>query len=260
MCEASRRFWCCRPIPRAICLALYFIERGHKLWRAAGCNVIVVAPTPETRYPFVGKRMSTRWGMPEHEPHHELDGDVHVFRPRYLAHSGQIRYGLPGSLQAFAIRDFGDQPITVVHSQGAYPTGHAARAVVRRADVPFVLGLHGSDTNAYPYLNALARQRFRGVARSADAVIAVSDALAERAAEIAGVKPTVVRTGVEIDRFASAMPVSPSDLGVPDGHRIVLFVGAITPSKGIDVLLQSMNILRGRSNSLRIRWHGTVGG
>ena len=71
-----------------------------------------------------------------------------------------------------------DRPPDVVHAMGSLRFGQIALAVGRRFGAPVVYGMRGSDVGIAALQNP---GRFESVARGASALIAVSEALAERA-------------------------------------------------------------------------------
>ncbi|MHB8467202.1 MAG: glycosyltransferase [Acidimicrobiales bacterium] len=115
----------------------------------------------------------------------------------------------------------------VVHAHWWLPGGLAAAL----QPTPFVLTLHGSDVAIAPRLRRLARW----VLSRAAAVVAVSDALAEEAAQTIG-GPAV---GV------APMPVVIAPASMPGPPRSgLLAVGRLTPEKGFDVLIDAMARIR----------------
>jgi teichuronic acid biosynthesis glycosyltransferase TuaC len=122
----------------------------------------------------------------------------------------------------------------VVHSHYAYPYGLVGLRVARALNVPSVLTLHGSDINTLPEESRRSRQCVQKVLRQTDAVIAVSQALAERAARL-GRRPEVIPIGIDLSRFerGPAKREARKLLGLPTDARIVLYVGNLVIQKGI---------------------------
>lgn len=83
----------------------------------------------------------------------------------------------------------------------------------------------------------------REIARQADAVVVASEHerhLLEALYEADATRVTVVPCGVDLDRFAPMeKEVARRTLGIPEGERIILFVGRIEPLKGIDILISA---------------------
>jgi glycosyltransferase involved in cell wall biosynthesis len=91
--------------------------------------------------------------------------------------------------------------------------------------------------------------------RAADRVIAVSDHIAEQAAEL-GVDPRrvrVIRSGVDTLRFQPRDRLAARNrLKVPVEARLVLFVGNLEPRKQVDVLLRAVASIRERVSTSRL--------
>lgn len=135
----------------------------------------------------------------------------------------------------------------VVLGSWAHPDGWAAVRLAKRAAVPVVVKVHGSDV----LVLATGRRRHRvaEALNSADAVVAVSQDLAVNVTRM-GVpvdRVHVVPHGIDPDRF------SPGDqgdarrrLGLPTSRKLILFVGNVLVSKGAADLVRACAVLRDR--------------
>lgn len=186
---------------------------------------------------------------------HERIGDVQVDRFRYaprrfetLAYGGNMaeqvrdtwsaRFTLVGFLGAEfqagvqAKRDFHPD---VVHAHWWFPNGLAATWVARMSGVPLVTTLHGTDVRMARNI-AVSRPAFRHVMQQSSAVTAVSRWLAAEAQSIVSIRPPIV----------APMPVA-TELFEPgargDRTRRLLFVGRLTPQKGVELLVGALALL-----------------
>lgn len=135
----------------------------------------------------------------------------------------------------------------VVLATWAYPDGCAAVLAARALGKPCVVKVHGSDVNVLLARSAMARAIAARVLPRAEAVVAVSRALASKMEEL-GVpraRVHVVRNGVDSSLFF------PRDrqgerraLGVAREARVVLFVGRLEPQKGLRELLDAFERVR----------------
>ena len=85
------------------------------------------------------------------------------------------------------------------------------------------------------------------IARFADRLVAATPAEKAQLTWLYGADPrkiSVVSPGVDLGRFHPIdKSVAKSAIGVPEHHRLILFVGRIEPLKGIDTLLRAMAIV-----------------
>lgn len=149
-----------------------------------------------------------------------------------------------------ALRDEGE--VRVVHAHFAKDAWLVARAA-RRAGLPLVVTCHGYDVTSLAARRGIAgaayRWRARRVLSGADAVVAVSGFIAERARELGASAPRVAYTGVRL-----AGRRSPEDIGEPGpGSSDIVFVGRLVPKKGVDDLLRAIpRVSRNLAREVRV--------
>jgi glycosyltransferase involved in cell wall biosynthesis len=226
-------------------------------------------------------------GLPASE---EIEG-VQVDRFRYaprryekLAYTGNMATDVASSWSAkFALvgfmgadflqavrarRNFEPQ---VVHAHWWFPSGVVGTWVGGLAHVPLVTTLHGTDVRLARSVG-VAKPLFGHVLKHSAAVTTVSHWLKdETEALVPGVHPIV-----------APMPVS-TDLFVPGNSRDprrLLFVGRLTPQKGLEHLLHALSTMKTQASldivgdgpsrasleelakelgvQTRVRWHGQV--
>ena len=194
-------------------------------------------------------------------PRHEVLEGVQVTRFRYmlptswqrLAYGGGIpanlsrswvaRVQVPAFLFCFwwhVVRQSGTSRLFHCHWTISALVG---LVVGRRASIPVVLSVRGSDINVFArgYLGALARK----ICLRVDGVIAVSHDLA-RKLERGGVAPDKIRVvgnGVH-SRFSPLdRQTARRKLSLPSDAIVVLFVGLLVRSKGLSILLDAVEKL-----------------
>ncbi len=173
-----------------------------------------------------------------------LDG-LDVEHPRYLFTPRMFRatYGccyrasvLPAFLRA--IDEFRPE---ILFAPWAYPDGWAAVELGRRAGIPVVVKVHGSDILLLDQHSSRKGPTSEAL-RRADAVIAVSRDLANRVVKL-GAEPDRVRViydGVAKGRFApGSKREARGRLGLDAETPIVLSVGNLVPVKGQDLLIEA---------------------
>jgi glycosyltransferase involved in cell wall biosynthesis len=190
-----------------------------------------------------------------------LDG-LTVEHPRYLFPPRLLRrfYGhfFLGSVRCAFRRAVAEFRPDLVFAPWAYPDGWSAVKLARRHGLPVVVQVHGSDVlllDQFPMRRARTAEAVRG----ADGVVAVSRDLA-RHLNALGAEPNRVRVVYDgVDR--ALFHPGPKDearrrLQLPDGERLLLFIGNLVPVKGLDVLLESVGILAREEPSVRLHLIG----
>lgn len=131
-----------------------------------------------------------------------------------------------------AAHEFG---AALYHAHWWIPGGLAGAWAGRRDGRPLVTTMHGTDVRMLG--SGLGRRLYRTVASRSHALTAVSTWLADSAMQVHP-KPVVV----------APMPVRTDDFppGPPERHPRLLFVGKLTPQKGLPALLDALAICRTR--------------
>lgn len=214
---------------------LFVLERLRYCARLA--ELTVVAPRPFYPWPAMQAvpRRDERAGLPVLHP---------TFR--YLPRFGKWSDGL--CLYASALptlrRLHREQPFDLIDAHFAYPDGFAAVLLGRSLGLPVTITMRGTE----PLIAAAGAWRRRAVAFAlggATRLIAVSEPLAEFARSTLAARPepappvTVIANGVDLGRFSPA-PQGPARaaLGLPEGRRLLVSVGHLSPRKGFQRVLR----------------------
>jgi glycosyltransferase involved in cell wall biosynthesis len=204
-------------------------------------EVRVIAPIAWTSGPPHGPRVSD--GM-------IIDHPRYVYPPKVLRtwygylfeHS--IRQSFYGHLKAW-------RPDVVLGCWG-YPDAWAAERLAREVGLPVAVKLHGSDVLT---LGRGARHaRTVEVLRSADAVIAVSQNVRDKAIAIgAPVERThLVYNGIDASIFhPGSRDAARRALNSTGSEPLIVFAGNLLPVKGVDVLIDALGRLHAAGDSFR---------
>lgn len=137
----------------------------------------------------------------------------------------------------------------LIHAHTTYPNGYLAARLRRRRGPPLVVTPHGVDVHLIPRLKHGLRLepelagRIRLALGEADAVTAISDAIAESAVAAGAPRERLHRiaNGVDVARFAARSHPDPRPrLGLPAHARLLVSVGNHHPRKGQEVLVHAM--------------------
>jgi glycosyltransferase involved in cell wall biosynthesis len=138
-------------------------------------------------------------------------------------------------------------PFDVLHCHSVQPAGYIAASSKKLCDVPLVITSHWGDiTPTSPRLaKPGALDRCKTALQRADAVVAISEAVAQRVIELGTNASQVlrIRNGVYVSRFSEpvARPTKVDDT-IARG-RYLLFLGRIVHQKGVDLLLEAFEAL-----------------
>ena len=245
---------------RALVISFLFPNRVHPGYgvfvlnrvRAVSryCNVAVIAPVQ--KYLLIAgflSRPDTR-AVPERD---NLGG-VNAWYPRFSVVPRFLKLldGLTFWLavqRALAMADGpGNPAFDVIDIHWTYPDAVAGLALSRRSGRPYIVTLRGHEA-FYDTEWSVRRWLVAHALRRADAVVALSDELAQKAIRL-GVSPSrvhVIYNGVDTGRFSPAPENERrARVGMPVGQRIVLSVGRLTQAKGHHDVIRAVAALRTR--------------
>ena len=165
----------------------------------------------------------------------------------------------PETILVQGLRDRGYEVDAVGHNQlaacGRYDLVHvhhfgraALMMAARNTRAPFVFTGHSGPLTFGHERSLLRRGAFRQVLRSADALVALSEAEAGRLARLAGRRAPVhvIPNGIPADLFHPEEGARPR----PGGPAVILFVGQLVKLKGVDVLLPALQQLARRRDAV----------
>ena len=220
-----------------------FHQTAVRALTSLGVHVQLTSPVPRAPWPL--RRWGPRWAQYAATPHSYHDGAVPVTRPRYVAIPSRPSWSRPEI--AFARAALGSvrspETVSIIHSHFAFPSAVAGRLVAARLGRPHVVTVHGSDVNTWPSTHSAQLPQVIEALRSADALIAVSSALADRTEALCGRRPDVLPIGIDVQRFSSGLPpraIARDRLGIAQDDFVVLFVGDLIPSKGARRLVDAI--------------------
>jgi len=208
----------------------------------AGVDVTVVAPMPWVPPPLVER--NPRWRSYAEAPASQTDDALQIRRPRYLALPRENAWFIPDITRYVAIRRLRLPRPDVIQAYFAVPTGGAARLLARHWNVPYAIGMLGDDVNVYPFHNTRNRRLLKRVVEDAHFAFANGPTLADKVAELTGQSVPWLSIGALPSRFANApqRDEARARLNWPRDRAIALYVGAITPTKGIRELMAVLDV------------------
>ena len=232
-----------------------FVQRRAEAVARRGVQMRVVAPVPY----FPGFLPVPRWRAYAQVPARERLGKTAVTHPRYLHAPGPGMYTQAWSLARAALphlrelrRDFDFQ---LIDAHYVYPDGVAAVHLARALGVPCVITARGSDINLLPR-HALVRRQITSALQRADALVAVSGALAASMRKLGAPadKLHVIPNGVDRDVFHHGEPAAGRrKIGIYSDEKMLLSVGNLNELKGHALVVEAVARLRARG--IRVSYH-----
>jgi len=212
---------------------LFIRERMFRVARHR--SLVVVSPQPW--FPGQGLIRRFRPGYRPMAPYREMQQDVEVYHPRFLAVPGLLRRFDGWSMALFSyplLRRLKADGARLIDAHFAYPDGEAASRLGRWLRLPVTITLRGTEV---PHSRDPAlRVRMMRTLKSAARVFAVSDSLRRLALQL-GVAPDrseVVGNGVDVEIF---QPVDRAEarrrFGLPDTAKVLISVGGLVERKGM---------------------------
>ena len=202
------------------------------------CDVKVVAPI--AWFPIRG-HYAPQGQVPVREM---IDGiDIHHPRHFYLPKVGRqfnaslYAAGIDQTLQQI----YREYPFDIIFTNWTYPDACAVAKLAPRFRVPFVISVSGSDAHLYLTFRIRRGQILR-MFDAARAVMTRSQDLKDMllAYGVPAAKVNVVYNGVDRRRFCSVPRKElRQKLGWDTQERVLLYVGRLSPEKGVDDLLRA---------------------
>lgn len=219
----------------------YHIVKELQTW----CDVTVIAPVPWFPRTKLLKRF-VGWHKIAQLPKQEQILGIDVYHPCYITIPGLLRFlhsvSLYFPLKRAIKRLLEKHDFNLINAHWVFPDGVAAVRIARKLKLPIMITAHGCDINLYSTYR-LRRIQIRYALQKSDKMSVVSSALKEKAITlgISEQKLRVIPNGVDLDLFAPMDQAScRGQLGLPLDARIILFVGALDPVKGLKYLLEAI--------------------
>jgi teichuronic acid biosynthesis glycosyltransferase TuaC len=226
-----------------------FNEQHARALSKAGARVTVLVGKPWL--PEVAARRWTRYHSLFHLPHQEERTGMKILYARYL-HIPQFFWAgatLASCLRSLhrAVRTFpAGERFDLIQVHSTWPMGLAAPLLAREMGIPFVLTLHMEDDPRL-YGRGGRSLLYRGMLEEASAVVGVGRPL-ERFLkrvhpDLSLAKSCIIPNGVDHD---AVRLISSENGGEANGWGRLVSVGNLWPSKGMDLTLRALSLLRER--------------
>ena len=180
------------------------------------------------------------------EPGNTVERGVRVIRIRGFLRIGDVlSFPVPGTARRLR-RHLAEHRVTVVSTHTRFfPMSVIGATAARRSSIPFVHTEHGSDHVRGVSLPIALASRLvdhtfgRMVLRRADAVLAVSDAVAAFVRRLSGVHADLFHNAIDVAPWFAARRI------VPSVSPKLTFLGRLVPGKGWEDFLEMVALLAG---------------
>ena len=239
---------------------IFVYEQLKALLKVGRVDIQVLSPVPLSPFPIT--QISEKWNLYSKVPRESIRDGIKVWHPRYIRLPGSKFHGPSGFTMHKSIESLfkhlrKSYNPDIIHAFAATPDGYAGLMLARKYRIPFVCSLMGSDINVYPSYRPLSYTMTRKVLLESDRVIAVSNALKDKAETIVLAKQEirVIYMGVDTENFVknnvnrneirTNLDISPNEI-------VLLFVGGLLISKGVFELIESFAKLYKSFNNSRL--------
>jgi len=216
-------------------------------------NVTVVAPVP---YFLNRQRKKPQVSIPFHRKDTLAGRMIDVYHPRYLLLPKAILDPVVAQLMALTTfhcvsRLHRCLSFDLVQINWGFPDGVAGAMICRRLKLPYIITEHQGGISEYldkPYYQKLLRDAYNHAA----SLITVSESLKQTIVKTPGIRKdiTVIPNGIDLNLMS--LREKRTQLSK------LVYIGYLTPAKGIQYLLQALTILKakGQNYSLDIIGNG----
>lgn len=173
-----------------------------------------------------------------------------------LLHKVQRKPWSAGMWYHRVARRFDSFDLILAHS---WEAGLIAMDVKQRLGIPYIVTWHGSDIHTFPFSNRFGAKIVRQLLEDADRNFFVSRALLEDSKRLSdkGSERIVSYNGVS-ERFVRYSPEKRMQLrsqyGVPEGAKVIAFVGGLVPIKQVGLLPDIYGMIQSKSHDPLCFW------
>lgn len=214
------------------------------------CKNKVLSPTEWAPFPI--KHLSYKWKSYSQVPFYDVLDGVEVYYPRYLVFPKAFLFASSGVRMYWGIRRLArdierEFPFDLIHAHMALPDGYAGLLISMEYQKPLVVTFQATDLDITANRSRSCLSALQKVFSYAERVISPSPRLAKTLVCMFDIKPVVIGYGIDINEIFTKR--SELLLGY-EGHRILLSVSRLIPTKGIDLNILAVKRLVNKYENL----------
>lgn len=177
---------------------------------------------------------------------------IEVWHPRFFTGPGYSLHSIESIAYYLAVRALTQRlrrefPFDLIHAHFTYPDGVVAVRLGKRFGVPVII-TEQNPWGAWVDENAIVRRQSVWAARECTFHIAISRAVRDSITRLAGESEKLRVIPDAVDGSIFTLP----EKECPKIPNQIVFVGAIRPVKGVDVLLNSLRLLADWGRDVRL--------
>lgn len=175
----------------------------------------------------------------------EFSGSIHLFKKKFLK-----SYFYSSDLRDWVRKNLSKYDLIHIHSLFSYPSTIAAY-YARKYKVPFIIRPFGTldrESMRHHSLRKILHFAFfdRENLNQASLIHCTSHSEQEEFQRFhLKVKSQVIPLGIIPEEYSTSRKDLESCYGIPEGKKVILFLSRIHPRKGLNLLMEALQILRG---------------
>ena len=138
----------------------------------------------------------------------------------------------------------------LLNPHGVMPSGFVSVFIKRFFNIPVAIHIHGGDLNLYKSSNMIYKKIYDFTISNSDIVIVNSNNIKRKLLELTGITPsklTVISPGIDYKKFyrmdIGEIIEHKKTYGIHDDKTVLLFAGNAIKRKGLDILVNALNLL-----------------
>ena len=138
----------------------------------------------------------------------------------------------------------------LLNPHGVMPSGFVSVFIKRFFNIPVAIHIHGGDLNLYKSSNMIYKKIYDFTISNSDIVIVNSNNIKRKLLELTGITPsklTVISPGIDYKKFyrmdIGKITEHKKTYGIHDDKTVLLFAGNAIKRKGLDILVNALNLL-----------------
>ena len=224
-----------------------FVHEQVKALVSKGVEVQVVSPVPWTPFPI--NYLSSKWKKYSAVPEKTVYEGINIWYSRYLTFPRACFFASSGQRMYLGIKDVVSKiyqkfQFDLIHAHVALPDGYAGMKIAQKYKKPLIVNIHGQDFQQTIFKNNKCKKNIEKTINFSEKTIVVSKKLkriSENNLQISSNKIKVVSNGINRNDINTKTIKNFQEY---KGKKVILSVSHLVKTKGIDLNLKAISILK----------------